>query len=299
MSFPPEEFETRVIHSHGQDIHRMHNRVTRAIASLFLLLFGLVLSGCSWNLSSVPLLNKLPVFQEEAEVPVKPHHRFVRVTPEPITPLVTPEQPEVAENNETEQSGKAQNSETGQSEITTVGWQIPVGETVEQGPSTPAPSEASREADHEDKGLMPTSIPADATASAESIPVRLTASNPAILQATSRSTPDRSSAANTLDSDSAVMKAKVFTPKPEKVIRVHLASLGTQKGANSEWRELSEAHLDLLGGTTHHIKEVNLRGKGTYFRLYAGQFLELKKADALCKAMKTRNQYCKPVSLRD
>ena len=277
----------------------MHNLGTRASASFLLLLFGLVLSGCSWSLSSVPLLNKMSMFQEKTEVHVKPRHRFVRVTPEPVAPQETPEPPNTPDSSETEQPEKVGNSEATQSEITKVGWQIPVGETVEQGPSEPEPSETSREADHEDKGSILTSTPADGTASTDTTPTRLIASNPALLQAASRNTSDRGSAANTPDRSTDAMKAKVLTPKPEKVIRVHLASLSTQKGASREWRELSQAHLDLLGGTTPHIKEVNLRGKGTYFRLYAGQFLELKKADVLCKAMKTRKQYCKPVSLRD
>ena len=268
----------------------MHHLGKRAIASLFLLSFWLVLSSCSLSLSSVPLLNKLPVFQEKTEIPVKPRHRFVRVTPEPVTLLDSPEQPEKVEKSEPEQLEKAENSEMGQSEIAKVGWQIPVGETVEDGPSAPEPSEKSPEVSHEDKGLMLTSTPANAAPSTESPPPQLTPSNSGTIRRSSKNTPNK---------DSSAMKAKVFAPKPAKVIRIHLASLGSQKGANREWRELNKSHLDLLGGITPHIKEVTLHGKGTYFRLYAGQFLELKKADALCKEMKIRKQYCKPVALRD
>ena len=262
----------------------MQHLAKRAIASPLLLVFGLIVSSCSWNLPSIPYLSKISLFHEKAEAPVEPRHRFVRVTPEPVMPVDLPKQLENVEERKTDHI-----------EIATSSWKVPLGETVESAPTTQEPSAQATGTTHEDEIVMPAST----VAPEEAAPEQLTSTVSRATQAASVS----------LEGKSAKMAKKVFAPRPEKksvstprpatVIRVHLASLTTALGADREWREINNSHLDLLDGVAHYIKEVNLRGKGTYFRLYAGEFLELKKASAFCSALKTRKQYCKPVSLRN
>jgi hypothetical protein len=262
----------------------MHHLAKWAIASPLLLVFGLIVSSCFWNLPSIPYLIKISLFHEKAEAPVEPRHRFVRVTPEPVTPVDPPKQLENVEERETDHI-----------EIATSSWNVPLGETVESAPTTQEPSAQATGTTHEDEIVMPAST----VAPEEAAPEQLTSTVSRATQAASVGP----------EGKSAKMAEKVFAPRPEKksvstprpatVIRVHLASLTSALGANREWRELNNSHLDLLDGVAHYIKEANLRGKGTYFRLYAGEFLELKKASAFCSALKTRKQYCKPVSLRN
>ena len=262
----------------------MRHLAKRTIASLFLLVFGLILSSCSWDLPSIPFLNKISLFHEKTAALVEPRHRFVRVTPEPVAPVDPPKQLENVEERETDHIETVKSS-----------WNVPLGETVESAPNAQAPSAQATGTTHEDEVVMPASTVAPEKLASE----QLTNAVSQATQAASVSPESKSAKMAETVSAPRPEKKSASTPRPAKVIRVHLASLTSATGANREWRELNDSHLDLLDGVTHYIKEVNLRGKGAYFRLYAGEFLELKKASAFCNALKTRKQYCKPVSLRN
>ena len=234
----------------------MHHLARRTIAPLFLLVFGLILSSCSWDLPSIPFLSKIS--HEKTEAPVEPRHRFVRVTPEPVAPVDPPKQLENVEERETDHSETAKSS-----------WKVPLGETVESAPNAQEPSAQAMATAHDDKFVMPAPTVAPEEAPSE----QLTSEVSQATHAASASPESKSAEMAEKLSAPRPEKKSVSAPRPAKVIRVHLASLTSALGANREWRELNNSHLDLLDGVAHYIKEVNLRGKGTYFRLYAGEFL--------------------------
>jgi len=76
---------------------------------------------------------------------------------------------------------------------------------------------------------------------------------------------------------------------------VHLASFRSRANANKGWAQLQKAHSSLLGGLKPSIKRVNLGSrKGTFYRLIAGPLANSAAADALCRRLKARRQFCKP-----
>ena len=241
----------------------MHHLVKRTIVPLIYLLVALVVSSCSPSLSSLPFLNKVLPDQEKAEDQVERPSRFVRATEEPVA---------IAQG--AEQVDKVEESA-----------QVALSERIEADANALGSYEQRDGKNHEDKGMMPMNT----EARDQVMPKQLLPDNPDATQAASRE----------LDSETTEIKDAASAPKPEKVIRVHLASLSSESSAKREWRQLNESHFDLLDGVTPYIKEVNLRGKGTYFRLYVGEFVKLTTASAFCKAMKKRKQYCAPVALSE
>ncbi|GEM_PF-5803686 len=241
------------------------------------LAMALSLSGCAWSLSDIPLFNSHPSSQKKFDVAVAQHHKFVLVTPEP------------AKNDETEEDPEQRQADVSVPPVVSAAeWQIPDGETVESGAGTVDASEKNIVADSEGGMTGSEAMQPD------------TSNHSTEESATKEELKPQQLTQNSFQSNETSDGGK---PEPvtkrERVIRVHLASLSTQAGANREWRELQSNHAELLHGLLHHIKEVNLRGKGTYFRLYAGEFLQLTRAGAFCDAMKVRKQYCKSVALRD
>lgn len=184
----------------------MNHLVKRAIVPLIYLLFGLVLSGCSLNLSSLPFFTKKALTQEIAEAPVERRNRFVRVIKQPVTPAQAAEQSEEAEESETEQSEEVEDNE-----------QVTLDERIEPGPNALEPSEQEMGTNHEDKDMMPTST----EARQQGMPKQLACANPEATQAASRK----------LDIETTESKEEASAPKQEKVIRVHLASLRADPGS--------------------------------------------------------------------
>ena len=217
----------------------MRHLAKRTIASLFLLVFGLILSSCSWDLPSIPFLSKISLFHEKTAAPVEPRHRFVRVTPEPVALVDPPKQLENVEERETDHIETVKSS-----------WNVPLGETVESAPNAQAPSAQATGTTHEDEVVMPAST----VAPEESASEQLTSAVSQATQAASVSLKSKSAKMAETVSAPRPEKKSVSTPRPAKVIRVHLASLTFATGANREWRELNDSHLDLLDGVTHYIK---------------------------------------------
>jgi tetratricopeptide (TPR) repeat protein len=83
---------------------------------------------------------------------------------------------------------------------------------------------------------------------------------------------------------------------PEKLIGpqpgVHLASYKSRKDAERGWAQLRRAHKGELASLQSEISETRLGAKGVFFRLKAGPLMGKVAAEALCKQLKKRRQFC-------
>ena len=73
---------------------------------------------------------------------------------------------------------------------------------------------------------------------------------------------------------------------------VQLISLPSKSGAENAWPKILKAHSSLLSGLPHDIAEVQIKGKGTFYRLRVGAFKDKKDAQSLCTKLKNRKQDC-------
>ena len=73
---------------------------------------------------------------------------------------------------------------------------------------------------------------------------------------------------------------------------VHLASYKSRKDAERGWTQLRRAHKGELSSLQSEISETRLGAKGVFFRLKAGPLMDKGAAEALCKKLKTRRQFC-------
>lgn len=86
------------------------------------------------------------------------------------------------------------------------------------------------------------------------------------------------------------------TPKVQKMSanewHVQLISLPSKSSAEKAWPKILKAHSALLSGLPHDIAEVQIKGKGTFYRLRVGSFKNKKDAQSLCTKLKSRKQDC-------
>ncbi len=73
---------------------------------------------------------------------------------------------------------------------------------------------------------------------------------------------------------------------------VQLASLKDRAGAQRLWTRLQKAHPDLLGERELTVQVVDLGSRGVFHRVQAGFFPERASAEAVCRALKARDQDC-------
>ena len=76
---------------------------------------------------------------------------------------------------------------------------------------------------------------------------------------------------------------------------VHLASYRTIGDAEIGWQALLSAHTELLQSLTPKVRPVIVKGKGTFYRLYAGP-LDADAANDLCRKLKDAGAFCMPTS---
>ena len=74
--------------------------------------------------------------------------------------------------------------------------------------------------------------------------------------------------------------------------RVQLGSFENAASAQRRWQELRGRHADLVGGLQMVLERVELRAKGTMFRLQAGPFKSPDDVQKLCSALAKRNVGC-------
>jgi cell division septation protein DedD len=79
-------------------------------------------------------------------------------------------------------------------------------------------------------------------------------------------------------------------------IRIHLSSFKERANAERSWQSLSRAHGSLLRGLSASIETVDLGAKGKFHRVYAGPLQDSKSARDLCRKLKAKKVYCRPVA---
>ncbi len=74
--------------------------------------------------------------------------------------------------------------------------------------------------------------------------------------------------------------------------RVQLVALGSAKAARAAWARFVKQHADLFGDLKPTVAKVDIKGKGTFYRLQAGPLADGRAARALCKQIKKRKIGC-------
>ncbi len=72
---------------------------------------------------------------------------------------------------------------------------------------------------------------------------------------------------------------------------VQLGAVRSAEAADREWKRIEHANAEQLAGLKPDIVRVDLRGKGTFWRIRAGSLSE-EAARALCRELSQRNQGC-------
>jgi hypothetical protein len=74
---------------------------------------------------------------------------------------------------------------------------------------------------------------------------------------------------------------------------VHLASYKNPDNAEAGWKQLMAANRDLLEGTRPIVRQVDIPGRGIFYRLHAGPVASRGAGEEICKALARRGVYCK------
>ncbi|MBI1392223.1 MAG: hypothetical protein GC152_05705 [Alphaproteobacteria bacterium] len=77
---------------------------------------------------------------------------------------------------------------------------------------------------------------------------------------------------------------------------VHLDSYSRESFAREGWRRLQRTFPDELGLLEPRTETVEIEGRGEVFRLIGGGFANETTAQALCKALSRKSQYCRVVT---
>lgn len=87
------------------------------------------------------------------------------------------------------------------------------------------------------------------------------------------------------------MAAKPPAPAAAGAYRVQLSSMRSAADADAAWAKLQKTYPDLLGNLSLNVEKVDLEGKGTFYRVQAGQLSEQAAKD-LCAELKRRKADC-------
>jgi len=74
--------------------------------------------------------------------------------------------------------------------------------------------------------------------------------------------------------------------------RVQLGSVETAETAQRRWNEVKTRHADLVGSLTMVLERVELKAKGTMYRLQAGPLKSPDEVQKLCTALSKRKVGC-------
>ncbi|WP_425404726.1 SPOR domain-containing protein [Hwanghaeella sp.] len=77
--------------------------------------------------------------------------------------------------------------------------------------------------------------------------------------------------------------------------RVQVGAVRSQDAAEKEWARIVGKNKDLLGDLTLQVQEVDVTGKGTFFRIRGGPMADKAAAESLCGKLKAGNIPCIPV----
>ncbi len=95
-------------------------------------------------------------------------------------------------------------------------------------------------------------------------------------------------------SEKKIRKKIAGTPAwpPLPAMRLQLGSFQRRRDAERAWSQLTHRHGDLLGGIPHAILPVNLGVKGTWYRVYAGPYDNVRRALFVCHTLQERHAHC-------
>ena len=79
---------------------------------------------------------------------------------------------------------------------------------------------------------------------------------------------------------------------PTPVFRIQLASLRSRQAAAKAWGQHKFDHASLFADLEPNIVKVDLKGKGTFYRLQAGPFENEEAARSLCTQVKKQKIGC-------
>ena len=74
--------------------------------------------------------------------------------------------------------------------------------------------------------------------------------------------------------------------------KIQLAALRSEAEVQSDWARRQAKLPSLLGNLTLHIESVEVKGKGTFYRMQAGPLSDKAAADALCGKLKAEKMDC-------
>jgi hypothetical protein len=78
---------------------------------------------------------------------------------------------------------------------------------------------------------------------------------------------------------------------------VWLGSYRTENQARLAWASLQLTHPTELGNLQMEVKRVALRRRGVTFHLNAGSLADRRAAESLCRALRSKRQFCRPTVL--
>lgn len=79
---------------------------------------------------------------------------------------------------------------------------------------------------------------------------------------------------------------------------VHLASYKDPANAEKGWQALVAGNGDQLTNLRPVIRQVEIPGRGVFYRLHAGPLASATAAEAMCQTLTSRGVYCKAVTLQ-
>ena len=95
-------------------------------------------------------------------------------------------------------------------------------------------------------------------------------------------------------------RGKAATPKPgdKKMAqaigpyRIQLGSFESNESAQKRWNEIKSKHSDVIGGLAMVVERVELKAKGTVYRLQAGPLKSSEDVQKVCGALAKRKVGC-------
>lgn len=165
---------------------------------------------------------------------------------------------------------------------------LPPPETVVSKPPPPVP--ASRVAAMSGKSMEQTAKklaaiePAAGNATAKIPPAPPVKSAPAMK--------DKQAVQKPMKTASLATPPKKAMKSSRSAYRVQLASVRSEKAAAQAWGRHKFNHAELFGKLESKIVRVELKGKGTYYRLQAGPLANAAAARTLCSKAKKRKIGC-------
>lgn len=137
-----------------------------------------------------------------------------------------------------------------------------------------------------------------AAAPARAAPAPPSTSAPSALPPAPRSSPSRQNPRQTAPPLPAAAPAKKIVPPtaPQPALgagyRLQLGALRSEAAAAQAWQRLKRAQPDVLGRLNAAISQVDIAGKGVFYRLQVGPIADRARAEQSCAILRSRHVGC-------